>query len=123
MNDTNRGMNAPANKVDVLAALVSLASFGGTIEPNRIRPELNVPRGTGLIANRARWLNGFHTKYPTTAAVARGLRKAEAEGVVIRCGTGVEFNRAYNKNAAQEREIYWRLSDDAVATQEVISHV
>lgn len=102
-------------QVDVLTALASLASFGGTIEPRKVRRELNVPRGTGLIANHARWLNGIHTTLPTTAAVGRALRKAESEGSVIRCGTGAEFCKAWNKSAADTREIYWRLSDAALS--------
>lgn len=101
--------------VDVLAAMVSLASFGGTISPRQVRTEWNVPRGTGLIASRARWLNDLHTKLPTTAAVGRALRLAEREGLVIRSGTGATHCKAWNKNAAETREIYWQLTDAAIA--------
>lgn len=101
--------------VDVLAAMASLASFGGTISPRQVRAEWNLPRGTGLIANRARWLNGLHTQSPTTAEVGRALRRAEREGMVRRCGTGATHCKAWNKSAADEREIYWEMTDAALA--------
>jgi hypothetical protein len=106
------GMSA---SVDVLAAMVSLASFGGTISPRKFLAKENVPRGTGLIANRARWLNGMHTRIPTTATVLRALYRAERDGVVACVGTGVEHSRAWNKNATDCKERYWVLTDAAIA--------
>jgi len=101
--------------VDVLAALTSLASFGGTISPKQIRADWNVPRGTGLVANRARWLNGMHTRIPTTATVLRALERAERDGLVKCVGTGAEHNKAWNKNAADCKERYWVMTDAALA--------
>ncbi len=100
--------------VDVLAAMASLASFGGTIAPRQVRAEWNLPRGTGLIANRARWLNGLHTTSPTTAEVGRALRRAERAGLVRRCGTGATYCKTWNKSAADDREIYWQMTAAAL---------
>lgn len=113
----NRIANASPKRseIDVLAALASLASFGGTIAPRHVRAEWNIPRGTGLIASRARWLNGLHTSLPTTAAVGRALRRAERDGLVRRCGTGATHCKTWNKCAAEEREIYWQMTDAALA--------
>lgn len=105
-------MIAPVN---VLAVMVDLISFGGQIGKREIVREWNQPQATGLVANRARYMNGMHTRLPTTAAVQRALKKAERAGVVVFCGTGETHCRSWNKSGAQRREGYWRLSDAALA--------
>ena len=92
--------------VDVLAVMVTLCSHGGTIEARRIVPEWNRPRPTGTIASHMRPLK--------TGVVRRALERAEKAGDVVRCGTGVEHCTAWNKSAADEKELYWRISDAAL---------
>jgi len=97
-------MTAP---VDVLAVMVTLCSHGGTIEERRIIPAWNKARSTGTIAS--------HLRPHSTAAVRRALLKAEKAGDVIACGTGAQHCTAWNKSAAQERELYWAIHPAALA--------
>ncbi len=105
-----------AAPVDVLVeravdALVSLASHGGTFGARRVVPEWVRPNSTGLIANR---INALGERV-TTAQVRRSLQAAARAGKVTMVGTGREYNRAFNKSAAAERELYWQLTDAALA--------
>ena len=99
-------MNAP--KVDVVTVLGDFLRLG-----REIVPHWNTPRGTGSVANRARFIAGLRT--PTTATVLRALVNAEREGLVECVGTGAEHNRAWNKSASAERERYWKLTPAALA--------
>jgi hypothetical protein len=92
--------------VDVLAVMVRLCTHGGLTAPRRVIPEWNRPRATGLVANNA----GLKT-----AAALAALRRAEKAGDVECVGTGAEHNRAFNKSAASERELYWRVTDAALS--------
>jgi hypothetical protein len=92
--------------VDVLAVMGAFLMFGGTIGPREVIPHWNVPRSTGLIANRAN---------EKTPKVLRALQRAERDGVVVCVGTGAEHNRAWNKSAAATAERYWKLTDAALA--------
>ena len=99
--------------VDVLAVMGSFLMFGGTIEPRRAVLEWNTPRPTSLIANRARYI--AKAKTPTTATTLRELQRAEREGLVLCVGTGDEHCHAWNKSAADSRERYWVIADEALA--------
>jgi hypothetical protein len=104
-----------SKSVDVLAVFCGLVTHRQhSWEPLKVVPEWNRPRATGLIANRARSLAGSWTA-PGTPRVLRSLRMAEAEGLVECVGTGKEHNHAFNKSAASERELYWKLTDAALA--------
>lgn len=94
-------MSAP---VDVLAVLLKLASFGGTFEPRRVVSERNIPRSTSTIRS--------HLRPATTAAVRSALREAEKTGDVESCADPAP---GWNRSAADRAELYWKLSESALA--------
>jgi hypothetical protein len=109
-------MSAETQKVDVVAAMVSMITMGGELVP-----KWNFPRGTGHISNRLQYrprdYDGrvIRHKTPSTATVLRELKRAEADGFVKCVGTGEEHNNAFNKNAADCKELYWVLTSAALA--------
>lgn len=106
-----------AQPVDVLAAMRGFMVFSGSVVP-----EWNLPRSTGVIADRLklrpRERDGRVVKHktPTTATVLRALQRAEREGHVCCVGTGETVARNWrDQSAAEAKERWWKLTDTALA--------
>ncbi|ARZ74050.1 hypothetical protein CCR98_07655 [Stenotrophomonas sp. WZN-1] len=94
-------MSAP---VDVLAAMVTLCSFGGGFEARRVVAEFNIPRSTSVIRS--------HLRPATTAQVRAALKKAERAGEVERVAVAPSWREC---GAAADAELHWRITPNALA--------
>lgn len=94
-------MSAP---VDVLAVMVKLCTFGGTIEPATILPQFNTARSTTTIRS--------HLRSATGSQVRAALRKAERTGYV-ECVPNP--SPSWRHSASERAELYWRIAPATLA--------